>query len=92
MSDLVGNPEDWFSTMVANAILPVRACLHCFNSLMGFSPLYMFCFLGCFQYTLRPFIFVFSSPALATFETSQVLLAGGPGGFFTEFSRFSPTY
>ena len=31
-----------------------------------------------------------SSPALATCETSQVLLAGMPGGFSREFSRFLP--
>ena len=33
-----------------------------------------------------------SSPALATCETSQVLLAGVSGGFFSGFSRFRPTY
>ena len=33
-----------------------------------------------------------SSPALATCETSQVLLAGVSGVFFSGFSRFRPTY
>ena len=33
-----------------------------------------------------------SSPALATCETSQVRLAGVPGGFSRGFSRFRSTY
>ena len=32
------------------------------------------------------------SPALAICDTSKVLLASVPGGLFSRFSRFRPTY
>ena len=41
---------------------------------------------------LRAVSGVGSSPALATCETSQVLLAGVPGGFSQGSSLFCPTY
>ena len=75
--------ERRISTLLAIYVLPLLAYMY-------MHVLVVFC--GVLFFLSETVSGVGSSPALATCETSQVLLMGMSGVFFSGFSCFRPTY